>query len=233
MFRNLVFFLIFLYISLFADHSNVFEKKYMLISLGNNCWTASAIKSAGLRDCAFPFDWLFTLDDEGLNKVFDDDFQHFTNEAFFSRDNYNAFSVRNNYYGMIFIHDWPFNKNKVSSCRYKQHLKAIKIKYERRIARFRQLQQYDGKVYFFRTFSTHQYIQGEYGWNTEKARKLKDSLDRYFPNLDFTLVILSCTDAEIPEVNKIDGIIEFKIKDLYVHNNYLSMFKTLLNDYGE
>jgi len=204
-------------------------KNPIFISLGNNCWTAQALAAAGLRECAFPFDWLFSKDDEGLYRALEEDFAYFTDKDCFSPDDYNPVAVRNNRYGMIFTHDWPFPDINVTEERYSQHLDAIKIKYERRIERFRKLQKYEGKVFFFRTFSTKPEMIGEYGWNTEKARKLKECLDRYFPNLDFTLIILSCTDPDIPEVDKIEGVVEFKIKELFVQKNYLEMFTQLIN----
>lgn len=227
---KLLLFLCLCFSQLSADSDLFPVKNSIFISLGNNCWTAQALRMADLRECAFPFDWLFSQDDEGLNRVFDEDFAHFTVADHFCPDGYHPVAVRNAYYGMVFTHDWPFSDLEMTKERYEQHLEAIQIKYARRIERFRKLKDYPGKVFFFRTFSTHPNIVGEHGWNTEKAKKLKERLDRYFPNLDFTLVVLSCSDPSIPEVDTMDGVIEFKIRELYVQENYLSMFKQLLED---
>jgi len=230
---KIVWFLCFIFSQLSAQVSaqdDLFPaKNSIFISLGNNCWIAQALVGAELRECAFPFDWLFSQDDEGLNRALDEDFAYFTDKDCFSSDDYHPIAVRNNHYGMIFTHDWRFPDIEMTEERYNQYLSAIKVKYDRRIERFRKLQEYKGKVFFFRTFSTHPEIVGEYGWNTTKARKLKESLDHYFPNLDFTLVILSCSDPDIPEVDKIEGVIEFKIKELYNQKKYLEMFSQLIN----
>jgi hypothetical protein len=197
----------------------------IFISLGCNCWSAQAIRHAGLRECAFPFDWLFSKDADGLNRAFDEDFAHFTDKEYFVKDDYDRVAVRNTYYGMIYTHDWPFHGNSISEDLYGPYLDAIKMKYDRRIERFRKLKNFKGKVFFLRTFSTYPDIVSE---STEKARKLKTALDRYFPNLNFTLVILSCSDPLIPEIEEMEGVMEFKIKGLTNFDNYLNMFRQLI-----
>lgn len=211
-------------------NDNLFPvKNPIFVSLGNKCWTAQALQLYQLRECAFPFDWLFTLDDDGLNRALDEDFECFTDKDYFSPHDYHPVAVENTHYGMIFTHDWPFSDLELTEERYHQHLEAIKIKYQRRIERFRKLRDYKGKVFFFRTFSTHCDIVGDYGWNAEKVKKLKASLDRYFPHLDFTLIILSCSEPDISEVGEVEGVREFKIRELYVQENYLNMFTELLS----
>ena len=227
--RYFGFLCVFVAVQLSANDNLFPVKNPIFVSLGNNCWTAQALQAYKLRECAFPFDWLFTLDDDGLNRAFDEDFAYFTDKNWFSPHNYSSVSVENSHYGMIFTHDWPFSDIELTEERYLQHLEIIKVKYQRRIERFRKLRNYKGKVFFFRTFSTHSDVIGEYGWNAKKVRKLKASLDRYFPDLDFTLVILSCSDPNISEVGEEKGVMEFKIKELYIQENYLNMFTQLLN----
>ena len=219
-----------------SANDNLFPiKNPIFVSLGNKCWTAQALQLYKLRECSFPFDWLLTLDDDGLNRALDEDFAYFTDKDCFSPNDYHPIAVGNNHYGMIFTHDWPFPNNELTEERYHQHLDIIKVKYQRRIERFRKLRNYKGKVFFFRTFSTYSDIIGEYGWNAEKVKKLKACLDHYFPNLDFTLVILSCSDPDISEIGEVKGVMEFKIKELYIQENYLNMFTQLLNfeEYNE
>ena len=220
---------VFIFTQLLANEPLFPVKDPIFISLGNKCWTAQALELYKLRECTFPFDWLFTLDDEGLNRVFDEDFAYFTDKDSFSPNDYHPVAIENTRYGMIFTHDWPFPDIQLTEERYYQHLEAVKVKYQRRIERFRKLRDYKGKVFFFRTFSTYSDIIGEYGWNREKVKKMKACLDRYFPNLDFTLVILSCSDPDISEIGEVEGVIEFKIKELYIQENYFNMFMELLN----
>jgi len=124
------------------------------------------------------------------------------------------------------VHDWPFPGEEISdSTKYTKQLEAIKIKYSRRIDRFRKLKQYLGKVFFFRSF----WFQEGNHLNSRQAQNLKDVLDRYFPYLNFTLVIINYTDSNSPVINGINGVVEFKIRREYNLHDWQVMCHTLLN----
>ena len=208
-----------------------FTKPYLFVSLGCNCWQAQAMRSIrahGLRDAAFPFDWLFSLNNNGLVKCLNENFENFFNESYIQR--YNLTYLDNTYYDFKFTHDWPFYDLNVTEERHIKQLEYIKKKYTRRIKRFRNLNSYNGKVFFIRCFQTHPDYKGEWGWNAQNACNLNEALKRFFPNLNFTLVVVSCTDAAISEIGNLEGVKEYKISDL-INDNFAAydiMFKELL-----
>jgi len=201
--------------------------KPLFISLGQNCWIATAIKKAGLRREAYPFDWIFSMDDEGLNKAIQEDFKYFTDKSVFIRGDYHPSSVYNQRYGLQFIHDYPYHNQIVTQSRYDGHLAVIHKKYTRRINRFRSLQKHNGKVFFFRLLYNSGKTNLNPNWRREQAIKLRESLNGYFPNLDFMLIILTPGSASVPGVGEIDGVLEFKIPSLTTSENYLDMFNEL------
>lgn len=81
-----------------------FNKPYVFVSLGCNCWQAQALrkKAHSLRDAAFPFDWLLTPDTEKLIRCLDENFKHFYQQDLFFRE---GTDVTNTYYNFKFTHD--------------------------------------------------------------------------------------------------------------------------------
>lgn len=224
--------------ALFSDVVSM-NQDCKFVSLGSFCWVAQALRSAGLRDEALPFDWLDTSDHEGFIRILNEDFLSFTDPNCFSKvtyrklykgsstmHNYGNSAVLHNYYGAVFSHDWPQER-----CEYdfKDHLEMIAKKYTRRIERFKNLQNYRGKIFFIRILSVDYNKVGEPGWNSKKAIEVKDTLRQLFPLSNFILVVVSCTDKSVPEINEVDGILEFKIGHLMDMKAYLPMFQTLLN----
>lgn len=197
-----------------------FNKPYLFVSLGCNCWQAQALrlKAHSLRDAAFPFDWLFTRDNNRLIKCLDENFKYFNDETCFIRCPGTRTDVENTYYNFIFTHDWPPSCNPNNKDGYKKQLEFIKNKYTRRIKRFNNIRNFNGKVFFIRCFQTDPNYIGEYGWNAQNAINLNNALKRFFPDLNFTLVIVSCTDPNVSEIGNIDGIKEYKITNLTADN---------------
>ena len=207
-----------------------FNKPYLFVSLGCNCWQAQALRAHSLRDAAFPFDWLFTLDNDCLIRCLDEKFKNFFKESYFLRDGSN---LENTYYKFKFTHDWPYGSLPVNAERYQGQLAFMKVKYTRRIARFDNIRFFKGKVFFMRCLKTDPNYKGEWGWNAQSARNLKDALRRFFPELNFTLVIVSCTDKTVSEIGNIDGVKEYKISDLTAENfkTYKTMFMDLIAEF--
>lgn len=227
------------------DGSINFDKSYVFVSLGCNCWQAQALrlKAHSLRDAAFPFDWLFTFDNDCLIKCLDEKFKYFFDESCFTRcpgklvDSYLSIPLRqidlvNTYYNFIFTHDWPYLEQ-YSKERHQGQLEFIQKKYSRRIARFDNLRYFKGKVFFIRCFQLNPKYKGEWGWNAQKAKNLNEALKRFFPALNFTLVVVSCTDPSVSEIGSIDGIKEYKIADLTANNfnAYDAMYAELLAEF--
>lgn len=200
---------------------------YLFVSLGYNCWPAQALRdrSFSLRDAAYPFDWLLTPDCDSLVKCLDENFKSFTEASCFER--YDDTHVENTHYKFKFSHDWPYHGLFQSPEQHTGQLEHIKNKYTRRIERFRQLKNFKGKVFFLRCFPDN---TGTYGERREDTINLNNALKRFFPKLSFTLVIESYTNPAISEIGEIEGVKEYKIKDL-VSNNFQDcafMFEDLI-----
>ena len=208
-----------------------FDQPYIFVSLGCNCWQADALRWHSLRNAAFPFDWLFTLDADGLIKCLDEKFKYFSEESCFLR--YGNTHLENTYYNFKFIHEWPYPDARDSKERYEGQLEFIKKKYAKRIARFDSLRFFKGKVFFMRFFQIDQNYKDKWGWNTQNAQNLNNALKRFFPELDFTLVIVSYTDKNVSEIGIIDGVKEYKIPELTADNfkAYGPMFMELVADF--
>lgn len=222
-----------------------FNKPYLFVSLGCNCWQAVALRNLKkvhlLRDAAFPFDWLVTMDNDCLIKCLDEKFKHFFDDSYFKRYPGKEIApdlkimlrdidLKHTYYNFIFTHDWPHSDYQCNEERHRGQLEFIKKKYSRRIARFDNIRSFKGKVFFMRCFQLNRHYKGECGWNAQKAKNLNEALKRFFPELDFTLVVVSCTDQTVSEIGSIDGIREYKIEDLTADNfkAYYAMFAELL-----
>lgn len=216
-----------------------FDKPYIFVSLGCNCWPALALRAHGLRDTAFPFDWLLTPDDRGLVRCLEEQFDNFLNESYLIRE-LNGYTkvptdIEHRYYNFRFTHDWPYNNNHTNNERYAEQLAFMKSKYTRRITRFDHLRNFTGKVFFLRAHQVDPHYQGAYGWNKEKTQNLYNALKRFFPELNFTLIILSYTDPTIPEIGDLKGVKEYKIRNSTsgnffqtVDREYKQMFTELL-----
>lgn len=202
--KIIVIILVFLIPNLLAENFDwegdiQFTKPYLFVSLGCNCWQAQALrhKTHSLRDAAFPFDWLLTHDTDLLIKCLDEKFKYFCDESCFKRCTGSKTNLENTRYNFIFTHDWPSYANSNNANSLQVQLDFMRKKYTRRIARFDNLRNFSGKVFFMRCFQINPHYEHEWGCNAQKARNLNDALKRFFPELNFTLIIVSCTDQTV------------------------------------
>lgn len=166
----------------------------LFVSLGSVCEVAHILREIGLRHASYPFDWITTIDTDGFMDLLRDDFEHFLDSASLSVLRQNAYPLLNTYYKMEFLHDGRFDKD--------VNMVDFKSKYQRRIDRFRNLRQYEGRVVFLRhayKFSTtdhHRvYTCAENVEITdEHTTEIYDLLKSYFPHLMFTLLIVNNHD---------------------------------------
>ena len=177
----------------------VFGKK-IAISLGQSCGPAMQLRVSlsrhyGIRDQAFPFDWLITPFD-ALYKCLQEDFVNFLNPAYLSLYNHasHCTGILDSYYGLRFIHDFPtidapdtagdgptFGGFIVTN--FLDYLDPIKEKYERRIARFRKTLSGTDEIIFIRDIITKQ-----------QSILLYNLIKSYYPTLNFTLVVVDSTE---------------------------------------
>lgn len=204
--------IIFCWVSFLGQHAAADEGKAfspVFVSLGSSCEVAHQFRSCGVRSRAYPFDWLLTLDPDGLVSLLRSDFESFLDKNHILLDGGSFFDT---YYNMEFRHDLYG-----ADSSFEEYLPTIQEKYERRIARFRKLGTYAGKVYFFRSAYPPHYPPLTtshpecFAITSAQAKKLKDALSQLFPAMDFTLVIINYSEVPSENICGIDKVIEFKI----------------------
>jgi len=210
----------------------------LFVSLGGYCEVATQLRDHELRTKAFPFDWLLTLNHEKFLDILDDDFQFFIDESCIFQHPEDQSILENKQYECEFRHDPPVDLENGLTC----HLQEISSKYERRIDRFRQLKEYAGEVFFIRSGSLDGYVYdyprgGPYYWwnenqrciTTEQAKALKMALDRFFPLLNFTLIIINYTEEREEKIDHIEDVIEFKIRKNFRTLDYSKLLHEIFN----
>lgn len=210
--------------------STLTAKAPLFVSLGSHCEIAAYLRCLSLRKEAFPFDWLLTLNHQGFLTLLEDDCAELLNKKYLALYPRNglvpSWKAINSYYGVEFLHDW-------ATADLEGEYPGIQEKYQRRITRFKKLDQEIGKVYFFRspfdyaidpTFrATSNYRQ----ITSQQAKEIKKVLDKKFSHLNFQLVIINYAEEGTPPIEKIDGVIEFKIRKTKKLEDYQNMFNIL------
>lgn len=172
----------------------------LFVSLGSFCGPASTIKTAGLRMGAFPFDWMLSVDGEKIIEILEDNFFHFFEKSYL-KPFVNGVLLQK-YYHMEFSHEGVWNNQNFS-----QNFTDFLAKYQRRIERFRKLNNYKGKVFFMRqawSLSTHPNYAfadpGNLEISIEYAQRLYRALEKFFPALDTYLIIINApkSDLDVP-----------------------------------
>lgn len=207
----------------------------LFVSLGSYCRTAHMQRDCGIRKAAFPFDWVRSFDGEKLIKILEEDFLHFLNPGSLRALGQ---TLLNDYYYLEFLNegDWEDADYKMD---------AFSIKCQRRIHRFRQLDNYQGRVFFVRMAHPFPFspIDPNWVWNLvgkvhenieitqEYAEKLYHTLKNYFPNLDFGLIIMNRHDEECFVVERqLSGhILMIRISDSF--DSYKEFYSHLLLSY--
>lgn len=164
-----------------------FTSEPLFISLGSWCNVAINLRDYGLRKAAFPFDWIASVDGEKFLELIKGDFEHFLDEDYlFVKDGH----FFNDYYRIELPHDYCANSEEMECW------VSLNEKYQRRIKRFQELENYRGKVYFIRSsfgYSNHpdRYYKSNdtVSISDSYAYRLYDVLRNRFPYLDFTLII--------------------------------------------
>jgi hypothetical protein len=183
----------------------------LYVSLGSICAPASMLREAGVRRAAFPFDWMISVDGEKLIELLENNFLNFLDQKYLKPFMNNGILLQN-YYHMEFSHegDWH-NYNRVQKI---EKLQNLTDKFQRRITRFRNLNNYSGKVVFIRVawpLSVHPNYafadKGNLEISKEYALRLRNALKKLLPNLNFHLVIMNTSDAsEIGIIKAADNV---------------------------
>jgi len=197
-----------------SDDILQFTNEPLFVSLGSNCGPAVMMYFCDIRRAAFPLDGIYSMDGEKVIELLEDSFSRFIDEQFM--DIYREYPI-NTYYHLQFVHENGWN-----DANHSEKLLNFKETFTRRIKRFKKLNAYPGKVYFFR--SAFAQINDPYavtGWffpdnveiSDEYALRLMHTLEKIFPNLDFSLIIINHSDRGHLEIEKSIGRI-LKVRTL-------------------
>lgn len=214
------------YVNTISNAKNEQENDFLLVSLGPWCEVAQRVKDNHLRRFSFPFDWILSLDYQGFLRALEDDFAFFINEKHLEQTPQGP--VFNSYYNFYFLHDWVKND-------FEEKLNVIRERYSRRINRFKDLNQYKGRVIFIRSafdttipvFSNAVLTKECSKITFSDAKALKDVLDLKFPELDFYLIIINFIDENVPPILDINNVIECKIQRAQREEGYKKIFNII------
>lgn len=206
----------------------------LFVSLGSHCEVVSHLRSNGLRKAGMPFDWLLSSHHAGFIAALRDDFLYFTDERFLLRGLKSPTILENVLYKIEFRHDWPCGDNWVDLARSEEQLQVFKSKYARRIERFKNLDSYEGKVFFIRAAFDFD-LDSFYFWSepgiekitSVQAKEIGIALKHYFPKLNFTLVIVNYAEEKSDPIDHLEGICEFKVRKSNKPEDYLALFNLL------
>ncbi len=228
-----------------ADRIDLEErsKETLFVSLGSYCAPAGYAKVSDFRKAAFPFDWNVSIDGEKLIELLEDDFLHFLDDDFLVPDDLiipfaSGTVLLNLYYHIEFVHEGVWRGPE-----YFAQLEALKVKYQRRIDRFRNLGQYSGKVYFMRAAylhsetDKHRYFKSKENIEItpEYSLRLYLALKRRFPKLDLALIVINPTfESDIQEERRLrDDLIMIRApieNDTLMRAAYKKFFLKLLQE---
>lgn len=215
-------------------HSRVYTGQGPLfVSLGADCLAAGMIQHFDKRQAAFPFDWILTLDEAAFLQVLNNNFQDFTTKEYLVRHPINGYRLVHSRYHIEFSHDWNDNYWQ-NTTKYHEEIEKLQVKYQRRIARFQQLENYKGTVVFIRTIGSsykHIIMNPETYWfdhistknGKEFSLKLYDTLRNLFPHLDFKLIVVKKTERQ-NGIEIFDNITLCYLSNIEDHRNWELLF---------
>lgn len=202
----------------------------LLVSLGSHCEVTMHISHNKMRTAAFPFDWLLTLDYQGFISALKDDFYFFMDKSYLYQ--HPEGNIIHTKYNIDFRHDWP-------DMNFEKHFPEIRKKYERRIRRFQQLNEYAGRVYFMRSpfdLSINPRLptitKECTKIDTSHAQALRDVLRQKFPHLDFRLIIINYAEEHTPSITGIEQVMEFKVRKSHKKEDYSAIIQQLLKSHS-
>ncbi len=171
------------------DIEQQISQEPLFVSLGSTCTTAHMHRECGIRKAAFPFDWIVSFDGEKLIDILEEGFLHFLNPDVLK---VSGQALLNHYYRLEFLNEGDWEDANYD-------IRAFSEKCQRRINRFKQLANYQGKVFFVRTAYPYSLSDPHRIWKIEEnieityeyADKLHKALKKCFPGLDFELVIMN------------------------------------------
>lgn len=187
----------------------------LYISLGSTCKIGHTLKDCGLRLRSYPFDWITTIDSEKFIDLIDTNFQFFLDKRYLHGVTKDPYPLLNIYYNIELLHEGRFDRKN-----FEQNIALLKEKYTRRIDRFRNLNNYDGKVVFLRHCYKNSISDLARVYHDEKnieiteeyALRLNEKMKKLFNKLDFTLIIVNNHESsEVIEERRIGNVIMIRV----------------------
>ncbi|MDR3647152.1 MAG: DUF1796 family putative cysteine peptidase [Candidatus Babeliales bacterium] len=203
------------------------KEETLVVSIGGACLAAIQIYNLGLRKAAYPFDVIYS-DLDGIINAIKTDFAYFIDIKYLTRKRFNnKYHLYNPSYNFIFPHDLHSDNGKKLNLKYeREKIIDFQEKYKRRIARFKDLENFKGKVYFLRTYSKN--VQPDTIGN---LIKLRDLISKKFPKLNFEIIVVTLVSKEvkqeIPELIKYFYANDLGLFSKKAEQNFYNIFNLL------
>ncbi|MBY0110249.1 MAG: papain-like cysteine peptidase [Candidatus Babeliaceae bacterium] len=202
---------ILIFLSFFKLQSNSKKNDVLVISLGNACGVAGALREYNIRNEAYPFDWIVSPF-KSVYAMIETDFDNFLmdNALVIRSDGSAVIDTINNF---EFVHDFPtvysinqteheeIQAGKITSI-FLNYLPQIKEKYNRRISRFINACKGNKRVIFIRNRDI----------SMQQAFALCKLLTQKYPQLNYILVLIDdqnnmCSEMDIfqPQIKNFYG----------------------------
>ena len=137
--------------------------KINIIPLGRDCNVAEMLRTLGWRQCALPFDWVYSSIDS-LRACFQDNFKLFHTGLKLNKKRNGLMD----HYGFIYVHDYPSPADMICSdfhigegmlweynpvgSDWESHYPLVKSKYDRRVDRFLSMMKSPNPILIFSEF---------------------------------------------------------------------------------
>lgn len=191
----------------------------VVISIGQACNPAVALRALDLRKEAYPFDWTVSPF-QSLYSAFQDDFHHYIEPDSLTLRKPDHYGVLN-YYGIHLVHDFPaatpndalaeaIGEGHITGGalrdNWRSFIPMVHEKYQRRIGRLRRLFLSGERIYLIRLGDM----------TKQQAVQLRDLLLSQYPASDFVIVVINQTaemkhDWQLPRI--INKYVDFQGAD--------------------
>ncbi len=184
------------------DAEIVSQNRTLFVSLGSTCHSAMMLRHAGLRYAAYPLDWVLSMDGNKLIDGIRDGFAYLCDPRYLIvlKEKYGW--LANTYYSIELVHEGNWLGN-----RFAHRWSKFREKYARRLARFHNIKEHEGTVYFFRAAMPEFFVsQGTYVFEDKENRvitpqyalRLYSALKEAFPKPNVRLIIFNF----LPEIDR-------------------------------